>query len=258
MARRLDGRGIGYDGTTRKGGWSGQVNLLPDLFHPDVPFEFIAAVFGVMAATPKQTYQVLTKRARRMAVFFDWLGAQEPPDLAAQRAAWALGVRLPLHPIKKTLRHYPWPLLNVWLGVSVEDQPRADERIPHLLRCPAAVRFLSIEPLLAPVDLLRVTWPNKSGHTVDVLRAGSWDLPGWGFVNHSDMPGWPQPICWVIVGSESGPGRRETDVHWVRSIRDQCIAAGVPLFLKQLHIDGRKVSLPELDGQRFAEFPHVT
>ncbi len=119
---------------------------------------------------------------------------------------------------------------NVWFGTSVEDQKTAGERIPHLLSVPAAVRFLSMEPLLGPVDLERVQWPGK--HRVDVLRRGAWDAPGCfpGFTNHSDMSG----IDWVIVGGESGPGARPCNVEWIRDIVHQCKAAGVPVFVKQL------------------------
>ena len=134
-----------------------------DLFHADVPFEFIAAVWGVMAATPTVTYQVLTKRPERIADFFRYLDTQRwrgcedesvsPVDVCIVAAIEALdeqGIDLPL-PAKIPA----WPLPNVWLGTSVEDQQRADERIPQLLAAPAAVRFLSVEPLLGPVDLGR-------------------------------------------------------------------------------------------------------
>jgi protein gp37 len=147
-----------------------------------------------------------------------------------------------------------WPS-NVWLGVTAEDQRRADERIPVLLETPAAVRFVSVEPMLETVDLLRVEWPDKGGHRVDVLRCGYWS-ERWGFVNHSDMPG---PLSWVIVGAESGPKRRPMPHDWARSLRDQCIEAGVPYFLKQLSANedgtGPLVKMPELDGKVWREMP---
>ncbi len=94
---------------------------------------------------------------------------------------------------------------------------------------PKALRFISAEPLLGPVDLQRVQWPRK--HQVDVLRGGAWELEGWpGFTNHSDMA----TIDWVIVGGESGPGARPFDIGWGRGLVEQCKAAGVPCFVKQL------------------------
>ncbi|HUW52953.1 MAG TPA: DUF5131 family protein [Rhodanobacter sp.] len=136
-----------------------------------------------------------------------------------------------------------WPLPNVWLGVSVENQAAADERIPRLLQTPATVRWLSCEPLLGPVDFTSVGWPDKDGHRVDVLRAGYWNAKGHlacgpsaalgaprgGFTNHSDM----QRIDWVVAGGESGPGGRPMHPDWARSLRDQCAAAGVPFLFKQ-------------------------
>jgi protein gp37 len=189
------------------------VNSMSDLFHEGVPDEFIDAVFGVMASAQRHTFQVLTKRPDRMRAWFQRIAtASEPPDLVAQRAAWSGGAREQmarhLHPIKGTFRHQPWPLPNVWLGVSVEDQARADERIPLLLETPAAVRFLSVEPLLGPVDFRKV--------------------PGFNRVNLS-LRDW-----WVIVGGESGPGARQCDVAWIRSVVKQCHDAGVPCFVKQL------------------------
>jgi protein gp37 len=127
---------------------------------------------------------------------------------------------------------------NIWIGASVEDQETADARIPHLLRVPAAVRFLSVEPLLAPVNLglWRVAIPKHEEH-------------------------WPTERVrnfWVIVGSESGPHARPMNEDWVRSIRDQCQEAGVPFFFKQKTVRGHKVSLPELDGRTWEEFPCAT
>jgi protein gp37 len=117
---------------------------------------------------------------------------------------------------------------NVWLLTTVEDQRRADDRIPHLIRAPARIRGLSVEPMLGPVDLSR-GWPGE----------------------------WIGDIDWVIVGCESGPRRRETKLQWVRDLRDQCVGAGVPFFLKQLDVDGRVVKMPKLDGRIWAEVPHV-
>lgn len=200
--QRLDGHSAvpHYKGTTQKSKagpvWTGKVALAPektmtaplrwrrprkifvnsmgDLFHENIPDEWIDRVFGIMAMSPQHTFQVLTKRAERM-------------------REWASGV-----PDAR------WPLPNVWLGVSAEDQQRADERIPCLRATPAAIRFLSIEPLLGPISL---------------------DLTGLNQVY--------RPIHWVIAGGESGPGARPMHPDWPRGIRDQCEAAGVPFFFKQ-------------------------
>lgn len=253
QAHRFSGPGQPYEGLTHivpgKGAqWTGKVTLahdalgkplrwrkprrvfvdsMSDLFHPDVPFEFVARVFDVMAdeRAERHTFQVLTKRPERMAEFLDeWMPEHWPGDSPASATMEVRG-------------HIP----NVWLGVSVENQAAADERIPHLLRCPAAVRFLSCEPLLGPVELTysrvcgRMGWgppshPVRGEDQAERLRREvSWLL------------GPPSEnlrrINWVIAGGESGPGARPCDVAWLRSLRDQCAAAKVPFFLKQLGAD---------------------
>ena len=137
---------------------------------------------------------------------------------------------------------------NVWIGTSVENQAAADERIPHLLSIPARVRFLSCEPLLGSVDI---------GHAIP---CGYYcDPVGPDGYGHHDHPFWtPQiasPIDWVIVGGESGHNARHMDEDWVRSLRDQCVSAGVAFFYKQSVIDGKKVGLPFLDGKQWNESP---
>jgi protein gp37 len=183
------------------------VNSMSDLFHEDVPFRFIAAVFGVMSSSPQHTFQVLTKRPEQMLKFFGWL----------ERRAAAAGLLFPPP-------DWTWPLPNVWLGVSVEDQQAADERVPLLLQCPAAVRWLSMEPLLGPVDLTRVDCPGLNiapAFAFDVLRGGGSQTES------------PWSIDWVVVGGESGPDARPMHPQWVRGIRDQCADATVPFFFKQ-------------------------
>jgi len=212
------------------------VNSMSDLFHENITFAQIAAVFGVMAATPHLTYQVLTKRPARMLEFFRWMTATAPMasidgrlvDLATIKALNQL-----LHDANVGEIAFGgaerWPLPNVWLGVSVEDQKRADERIPLLLQCPAALRFLSVEPLLGPVDLRHVD-ADRAGHEsmcqIDTLTG-----------RHTDM-GRPchtvERIDWVIVGGESGHGARPCDISWIRSVVDQARRAGVAVFVKQL------------------------
>ncbi len=160
------------------------VNSMSDLFHNDVPLDLIKRAFTVMAETPRHTYQILTKRADR-----------------ARHVSASL----------------PWPS-NVWMGVSIENQTYAF-RAKRLRDIPAAVRFLSVEPLIGPVKL---------------------DLAG---------------IHWVIVGGESGTHARPMDATWARSVRDQCRAAGVAFFFKQWGGRTPKAGGRLLDGRTWDEFP---
>jgi protein gp37 len=187
------------------------VNSMSDLFHEGVAFDFIDKVFAVMALCPQHTFQVLTKRPERMA---EYLKRERPtdPDLQGNVGRWLVDGHI-------TTRD--WPLPNVWLGTSVENQKAADERIPHLLRCLAAVRFLSCEPLLGAIDL------DLSFDGIASLRPIRRADPS---CNRNGAP----VINWCIVGGESGRGSRECDVRWINSIRKQCAAAGVPCFIKQL------------------------
>ncbi len=263
QARRQDRPGGAYEGLTVMGSkgpkWSGVVRCIPeklgdplrwrkprmvfvnsmsDLFHEDIPNEYIAAVFGVMAACPQHTFQVLTKRPERMLAWFRWVksvdnGRGDGHVHPATHIVTAYGQRAILY--EGTGLHDAtgisdrgWPLPNVWLGVSVEDQQRADERISPLLQCPAAIRWVSAEPLLGPIDFEHLQWQGK--HEVDVLRGGAWEFGGFpGFTQHSDM----KTLDWVVPGGESGPGHRSCDLAWLRSIAHQCEAAGVPCFMKQ-------------------------
>jgi len=193
---------------------------MTDMFGEWVPDEWIAACFGVMAGTPYHTHQVLTKRAKRMREWFAWMadrtchGAYDPA--AITRRAMMLTedtggpryVELGMGALER------WPLKNVWLGISAEDQRRADERIPHLLETPAAVRFVSAEPLLGPVTF-SLEWLAPFKDTDPALRR-------------------TPRIDWVIVGGESGPGARKCEVDWIRSIVKQCRDASVACFVKQL------------------------
>lgn len=206
MASRFAGPGGVYEGLAKGGKWTGRVQLCPenldeplkrkkparifvnsmsDLFHPSIPNRFLADVFAVIARSPRHTFQVLTKRPDRA-----WLTC--------------------LPEIK-----------NMWVGVTVENQAAADERIPILLDTPAAVRFISVEPMLGPINLM--------------LELGRLD--------------------WVIVGCESGPGARYCSMAWIHDIRDQCAAAGVPVFIKQARINGELIKMPKIDGVVYDQFP---
>ncbi|MEZ3180339.1 phage Gp37/Gp68 family protein [Streptomyces pimonensis] len=213
------------------------VNSMSDLFHKDVPDSYIARVFAVMALTPQHTYQVLTKRHGRMQSLVGSLvdGGQRLLEAA------------PDEETAQTLYDTVWPLPNVWLGVSVEDQKRADLRIPALVDTAAAVRFLSCEPLLGPVDLTpwmpagfaswRCQGPDCRRFYTGPLQQQCPDCGSEGMWTGSHTGnGYPngQPIGWVIVGGESGHGARPMSPDWARSLHDQCTAANVPFFFKQL------------------------
>ena len=189
------------------------VNSMSDLFHEALPDEAIDRVFAVMALCPQHTFQVLTKRAERMQKYADKASAGAFLDRCAGEKYLA---SYPQH--KRTA----WPLPNVWLGVSCEDQKTADERIPLLLQTPAAVRFVSLEPLLGAISLRWMSaWPG-SPHGAALKPTGD--------TNHLDGL---RLLDWVIAGGESGPGARPMHPDWVRGIRDQCVAAKVPFFFKQ-------------------------
>ncbi|MFO7172576.1 MAG: phage Gp37/Gp68 family protein [Bacillota bacterium] len=244
--------------------WTGQVVLRPevleqplrwrkprrifvcsmsDLFHPGVPDEFIDRVFAVMALAERHTFLVLTKRPERMLAYLTNLRrrAANTPALPIRSVPYEDGricefLRNALGPGTPAIDR-KWPLSNVWLGISVENQKAAYERIPYLLQAPAAVRFLSCEPLLGPLDLRNPyyglfpeQWSNAAAIDCHLAMGGSEpdDPP-------PDYPPYETPkIKWVIVGGESGPGARPMHPDWVRSIRDQCLEAGVPLFVKQM------------------------
>lgn len=229
-----------YAGTESANEWTGRVNLVADrltlplrwkrprrifvnaqsdLFHDSVPDEYIARVFSVMACTPRHTFQVLTKRHARMRslVGSDSFRAAVHASIRehwSQEAALQVWTR-------------GWPLMNVWLGVSAENQQWADIRIPALLDTPAAVRFVSAEPLLGPIDLANVGGRNVltgEGNRVALTTLRS---PRETHILT------PPCIDWVIVGGESGRNARPMHPDWARGLRDQCQAAGVAFLFKQ-------------------------
>ena len=225
------------------------VNSMSDLFHESVPFEFIASVFGVMAAAPQHKFQILTKRPARMHDFLThpevrhWVAQARAAGETQQRIADRYGISRSLVSMIESGRVWgppddlEWPLRSVWLGVSVEDQATADERIPHLLACPAAVRWVSLEPMLGPVDLRLSTWTAESHEE----RRRSDDLH------------------WVVVGGESGPDARPFELGWARQVVADCKAAGTPVFMKQLGArpreGGSPVHLSDRKGGDIDEWP---
>lgn len=209
------------------------VNSMSDLFHEDVPFEFVDKVFAVMALTPQHTYQVLTKRADRMEEYFKMIN--EEGDMNRWRLA-SMDV-IDIDWASTDFENFPLP--NVWLIVSVENQEQLEKRVPHLLRCPAAVRGFSCEPLLGRLDL-------RNWLMIETDLDGN--TRGFGYIN------------WVIAGGESGPGARPMHPDWVRSLRDQCQAAGVPFFFKQWGewmplIDNSLQSDKDMDAYLLGEYP---
>ncbi len=206
-----------------------------DLFHPAVENEWIGRIFGVMASCPQHTFIVLTKRPQRM---YDLLHPDVTGPLKGEACQTAYEIACRSANIKAADFKLDWPLPNVWLGVTAENQNRANERIPILLQTPAAVRFVSIEPMLDWVDLVEST---------DICGSGNCLPP---------VDGFGKWLHWVIVGCESGPGRRQFDYQWARQVRDQCVEYGVPFYFKQApDQDGKVVEHPELDGVIWKQYP---
>lgn len=222
------------------------VNSMSDLFHKDVPFEFIDRVFAVMALCPQHTFQVLTKRPERMAKYLRTIADAGSESDIFDHLWDVAGCIVGGHAADKAFSAIEWPLPNVWLGTSVEDQDAADERIPHLLRCPAAIRFLSCEPLLGAVEMGPfldgddLSKCEKCGYVnhIDAFDCCGAD-EGKLFCNQCGAEGdhWATEndrIDWVIVGGESGKGARPCNIDWIRSIVSQCRDAGTACFVKQL------------------------
>lgn len=206
------------------------VNSMSDLFHPRVPEEFIARIWAIMALTPQHTYQLLTKRHARMrALLGGSCRCGHPPGTHLRAAmAWAVSAanpdRIPGVPEDAEHRVYhqsPWPLPNVWLGVSAEDPHWAEVRIPALLQTPAALRWVSAEPLLGPMGLRPGEWLPPLGGGPTTILGRPWEEPA-------------PSLDWVVVGGESGPRARRCSLGWIRHIINECQHTGVPVFVKQL------------------------
>ncbi len=172
-----------------------------DLFHKDVPTKFIIDCLSIMAEGYQHTFMLLTKRPKRMMEILSHSTVACDTWLQTSRGVNA--------------EPAPWPLPNVWIGVTAENQEQANKRIPILLQTPAVVRFVSVEPMLGPVSFRWALWepmkPNSINNQYDGLRR----------------------LDWIICGGETGPGARPMHPDWVRSLRDQCQEAGVPFFFKQ-------------------------
>lgn len=233
-----------------------------DLFHADVPFDFIDRVFAVMALCPQHTFQVLTKRPERMESYINDWHATVPLERCFDRRKGCVYAIVDKIAGRYVVPRY-WPLPNVWLGTSVENQQAADERIPHLLRCPAAVRFVSAEPLLGPVDL-SAAWGNCSGCT-DPRSEGTHQL---GTRQHPSPADGPRVVDWLIMGVESRgvyvgrlPEGTE-DGYWraARSFIEQARAAGIPAFHKQAPVNGRVSHDPDdwPEDLRVREWPDAS
>jgi protein gp37 len=215
--------------------WNGKVNIVPerlsvplhwrkprrvficsmsDLFYDQVPFEYVAAVFAVMAACREHTFQVLTKRPKRMAEFLRWIVGEGSRGYVWQ-TMFEYARQYDVDLSDRMGSPWPWPLPNVWLGTSAEDQRRYDERIVHLLDCPAAIRFLSCEPLLSRIEL-------GLGRNPPGQRMLRWDKS----VCHD--------LHWVIAGGESGQKARPCAMEWIEEIIDECKRFDVACFVKQL------------------------
>lgn len=202
------------------------VNSMSDLFHRDVPDQFIATIWATMALAPQHTFQVLTKQHARMRSLLN--RNEFITEICEQGHRIAHQHNLP----DRIFDHGPWPLPNVWLGVSTENQKWADIRIPALLDTPAAVRFISAEPLLGPIDLVGPGYiGGQRGHGGTHNGVGSADCPIETH-HHHDMRCKPA-LDWVIVGGESGRDARPMHPAWPRSLLDQCAAAEVPFHFKQ-------------------------
>ena len=276
QAARFGKPGEHFHGLTEEGCWAGKakfydkelykpihwkrprrigVCFMGDLFHESLTHLEVAQVFAVMSYAKQHTFMVLTKRPQRMKEFLVWAGSRVCPseclydyieddiDIDYERDI------------------APWPLPNVWLGVSVEDQTTANDRIPLLLECPGH-HYISAEPLLGPID-------------IDLAMYGEGDtrFGGMNAFGFTDGFGYEACLRGVIVGGESGPGARPMHPNWVRSIRDQCKEADVPFFFKQwgefvpgeIDIDGnikyrkigKRLAGRTLNGKTYEEIPRV-
>ena len=232
---------------------------LSDLFYEERPEADIDRVFAVIALCQQHRFQVLTKYTERMHSYLSDYSARERigsemwfliEELVDPNSRRSDDIRATAPDVEN---EDAWPLPNLWLGVSCEDQKNADERIPLLLQTPAAVRFLSLEPLLGPIDLEypKSLFPDGPAMCCNGIDCGCMGIPTE-----------PPLVCevdWVIAGSESGPGARPAQEQWFRDIKNACKRWHTPFFLKQYaDANGHKIGTPELDGQQWMQMPKVT
>lgn len=290
-AGRDPGKKRHYIGTTEKRGgkvvWNGKVNLIhealseplkwrkprkvfvnsmSDLFHEDVPFDFVDQVFTIMLANAvlrgsTHAFQLLTKRPKRMHEYLSlrspmehlkcwskladgWIILDEADEYFSEMMSrttahnWNSNGHAPTGEKWAPWSHLNglWPLPNAWLGTSCEDQKRAEDRVPWLEKCPAVVRFLSCEPLLGSIKFDHI------GNSIFNREKAIRDAMNGPAVMNRDQAdsiiAHPQ-IHWVIAGCESGHGRRRTEQAWIESLADQCRNAGVAFFNKQMEVNGK-------------------
>ena len=196
------------------------VQSMGDIFHEKVPFSDMHKIWNIASKCQHHIFLFLTKRPERMLEFTKWMAGADDISIA----------------------HWP---RNCWCGITAENQQIVDERIPILLQIPAAVRFVSIEPMLSKI------WIQNYLNLYEPIGKSGAKIVG------ADMFGYQQKrfIDWIIVGTESGHKKRPAKIEWVRNLRDQCVSAGVPFFLKQAEINGKVVKMPELDGKTWSEYP---
>ena len=236
-----------YKGLVKDGKWTGTIKLFEDrldkplhwrkprkificpysdLFHESVPLEFIERVWDTMFNCPQHLFQILTKRPARLMDFGHWMLGQ----------------------------HRRIDYSNLSLGITAENQEMADKRIPLLLQIPAAVRFVSVEPMLGPVEMSKVELPDTGDENYSNARCHPLRVEEGAY-----SFGRIGPISWVIIGCESGPNRRPCKIEWVRDLVRQCDAAGIPVFIKQLNISGKASKNPAEwpEDLRRQEYPNV-
>jgi len=239
-----------------------------DLFHDDVQDWMLDEIFGAMLACrilnnhPDHVFMVLTKRPERMkkyltertpaellkawAVASNWITLDNPDVLFEELVCGATCRDWDENGTNSNGSEYKpygytdklFPLSNVWLGVTAENQEQVEKRIPILLQIPAAVHWVSVEPMLSDVDLTfwaQFEHPDNEGYGVDAIKG----------------------LDWVVCGCESGSKARPTNLDWIVNLKDDCQEAGVPFFLKQMSVNGKLVKMPELDGDIWDEYPQV-
>ncbi len=199
------------------------VNSMSDLFHDNVEWEWFLKILHIMMNSPRHTFQVLTKRPKRMAQF---VNSRDVERIVHGRQT----------------SHIHW-------GTSIEDQDTANERLPELLKVKWGLLWASIEPIIGGIDLERIA--------VDYTHPSHVPLHASAISGQRDgnFYQFDRSLQWIVAGSESGPGARPAELDWYRSLRDQCVSADVPFFLKQFAINGKKIPTPELDGVKWTQYP---